>query len=305
MVDYKLLKSIIKGAFTFIPGVCFLLEKKKKESMHSGSNAEFVYSLWLSVLVYMKENKIKPNLSKIGEVGNGGSLGIAFCAILTGTKKYYDLEYKGNINILRQIELLDQILILFKEKTPIKSFDQINIKVIDQDFPSDLILPYKKQIEIAEKLKKDLHNKLNDSNLIHLVNRWESASSLYLNFVFSRAVMEHILNPLDVYKAINKHLLPDSYMFHDIEFHSHGITHQINDHLKISDFWWSIIFGKRPFYLNRWEMKQHLSTIEKTGFLITKSYEIFRYNQHSKEQKSYGAVVVAKKYRETQIQGSK
>jgi len=293
-MDYKLLKSIIKGSFTFIPGVNYLLEKKKRKSMHSGSNAEFVYSLWLSVLVYLSENKIKTSLSKIGEVGNGGSLGIAFCALLTGSKEYYDFEYKGNINIPRQIELLDQILILFNEKTPIKSYDHINIKVLDQSFPNDLIFSYEKQIEIAEKLKKDLHNNLNDSKLIHLVKHWERASSLSLNFVFSRAVMEHVLKPLDVYKAINKHLLPNSYMLHDIEFHSHGLTQQIDGHMRISNFWWYIIFGKRSFYNNRWRMEQHLLTIKKTGFLIKKFQEIFRTDQYSKKQISYGGVIVSK-----------
>lgn len=294
-MDYKLVKSIIKGAFTFIPGVNYILEKKRKKSIHSGSNAEFVYSLWLSVLVYLSENNIKPNLIKLGEVGNGGSLGIAFCAILTGTKEYYDFEYKRNINIHKQIELLDKILLLFKDKTAIKSFNQINIKVKNHDFPSDLVLSYRKQVLLSEKLKQDLHNALLGSGLIRIVKQWEASPSLALNFVFSRATMEHVLKPNGIYQAIYRHLLPSSYTMHDIEFHSHGLTKRLDGHMNISTFWWPIVFGRRTFFLNRWDMDEHIRAIKQCGFSIKYLNEVIVSDVQETDEVLYGGVVLAKK----------
>ncbi|HAF30092.1 MAG TPA: hypothetical protein DCG75_13710 [Bacteroidales bacterium] len=296
-MDYKLAKSIIKGALTFVPGVSILLERKKKKSVHSGSIAEFVYSLWLSLLVFLQENNVAANLSKIGEIGNGGSLGIAFCAILTGSQEYYSLELRDNIDFSKNKKLLDELMILFQKKTPIKKYENINIKIKSYNFPEELILPYQKQLELVGSLKQDLDNNLLNSNYIRIVDQWESKPSLALNFVFSRAVMEHVLDPSEVYQAISKHLLTDSHMLHDIEFHSHGVTKQIDGLLRIHPFWWYIVFGKRSFFNNRWVMERHISAMGKNNFSIEKSYKTFvNSNNDAAAQMVNGGIVLAKKH---------
>ena len=75
-----------------MPGIPFLLKMKRAKSKHSSSNAEFCYSLWLSILVLFRENGLNPNLNIVGEIGTGGSMGMGICALLTGSAKYYALE---------------------------------------------------------------------------------------------------------------------------------------------------------------------------------------------------------------------
>lgn len=268
MADKKLIKAIFKGALTFIPGVNFVLEKKKKKSRHSGSDALFSYSLWLSNLVYLAENKIQPNNSRLAEIGNGGSLGIAFCAILTGTNKYFSFEYKHNIDYKEQIQLLERISVLFDKAEPIHHFNNISITISDSSFPQHLVLPKLEREVLLEQLKGDLQNELVGSDLIILVNNWETQNPLNITFAFSRAVMEHVNDPDYIYQKIFSHMSAHAMMLHDIEFHSHGITDKINGHYKIPNFLWSIIFGKRPFFLNRLNASDHSKCIKEIGFKV-------------------------------------
>jgi hypothetical protein len=291
MMDYKLLKSILKGALTFVPGVGSYLSKKKEKSQHSGSDDIFVYSLWLSTLVYLKENNLVAELSKICEIGNGGSLGIAFCALLTGFQKYYSLELRENIDFDKQLQLLDQIESLFNRKERIEHFDRLNIKIDNYEFPKETALPFQERAELVKKLKKELLNELVDSELISIVHNWDLKSSLGITFAFSRAAMEHVNNPHKIYQALNKHLIQGSFMLHDIEYHSHGITNSMNGHLRISPWIWFIIVGRRPFYLNRYQMSDHLSSIIENGFSIVKTNELY----YDDNQTFIGGVIVAVK----------
>lgn len=290
-----MLKAVGKGLITFVPGATNFIDKRKKKSRHSSSNAEFVYSLWLSVLVFLTENNIKPNLNKIGEIGNGGSLGVAFCAILTGSQRYYDLEFYDNINADEQLRLLDQIAQLFQNKTPIRKYDSINIKIKDYNFPANIVLPDREQILLTETLKKDIENGFASSKLISIIDSWETAPGLALDFVFSRAVMEHVKNPSEVYASIYRHLKKDSYMLHDIELHSHGISKQLDGHLQIKPFWWRLIGGKRPFLLNRWTFIDHLNEVEKQGFLPVITDRVMKLDNESLHEAEFGVVMLAKK----------
>jgi len=291
MIDRKIVVAVIKGAITFIPGANYFLNIKRKKTRHSGANALFSYSLWLTNLVYFVEQKIQPDFSRLAEIGNGGSLGLAFCAFLTGTKKYFSFEYRDNIDFQEQIELLEIISLFFDKSEPIHYFEKINIKVTDYSFPEQIVLPKEQRTKLLQLLKLDLQNKLVGSELIILVNNWEVQNPLNISFVFSRAVMEHVKSPLAIYKALKIHMNEDALMLHDIEFHSHGITSMHGDHRKISFWLWFIIFGKRPFYLNRLNMFDHIHLIANSGFSILKSDERFIGNSHL----SFGGVIVGKR----------
>lgn len=295
MVDKKLIKAIFKGALTFIPGVNFVLEKKKKKSRHSGSDALFSYSLWLSNLVYLAENKIRPNFSSLAEIGNGGSLGIAFCAIFTGTKKYYSFEHNDYIDYQEQIQLLERISVLFDKSEPIHYYEKINIGISDSSFPEQMILPQPQRDQLLKELKQDLQNKLVGSGLIFLINNWEIQRPLNITFAFSRAVMEHVKDPNYIYQKIYSHMSANAMMLHDIEFHSHGITNKINGHYKIPNLLWRIIFGKRPFFLNRFGISDHSKCIRANGFKVILEQNKILDDLFHLEKVINGGVIIAEK----------
>jgi hypothetical protein len=299
MVDTKIIKWIAKGLLTYIPGVAYILDKKKRTSKHSGVHAEFCYNLWLSILVLLKENGIHPNLRNIGEIGSGGSVGVGICALLTGSEKYYALEIDDLLNIDQNLKIFDDLILLFKNSTRISDkYKQINIRINNLEYPEDIIDPLFLQDKNITEIRNDILNGFKNSGRIRIIRNWETHPALNLNFIFSRAVMEHVAAPASVYKGIRNHLNPGSLMFHDIEYHSHGLTNKIDGHFFVPEYLWKIIYGKRKYFLNRWSNENHCNCIIDNGFQILKTQETFVSHSVKDEKTLYGAIIIAQKREE-------
>lgn len=290
MFDKKLIFSIIKGIITFIPGANCIINTNRKNT-HSSSSALFCYNLWGRIYLLLKENNINSHFDSIAEIGTAGSYGVGFCSILTGTKKFTALEIENNFNIEENLKLLEEIFELFKNRTKLtNNFPQLNIPLEAKHvntFPFEEIdintLKNKKAlIEISLKEQKK-------TNLIETILNWEDKSDLNFDFIYSRAVMEHVNMPENIYKKIYENLKTNNYMLHDIELHSHDLTSKLNGHLRISSLLWKIIKGKRKYFLNRTTAKEHQEYIIKNNFKL--SYE----KQIKKEGVDFGYVVIAKK----------
>lgn len=293
MIDKKKIKSIIKGAITFVPFVNLYLNKKKSKTKYSGSNAEFCYSLWLSMLVHFDENNFKPTLKKIGEIGNGGSLGVGICALLTGTEEYFSFELNNYIDREQNLRLLDEIVTLFKNQKEIKKYEQLNIKINNYKYPSNLISQLNIDETFINEIKTEIENKFENSKRIKIINNYTTQNT-EIDFVFSRAVMEHVLNPETIYRFISENIKTSTSMFHDIEFHSHNVTNNINGHYKISKFIWKIIFGNRKYFLNRWDLTKHLNSIKENNFEIIKVAENYK-KINNQEEVCIGTTIIAKR----------
>ncbi len=296
MPDILLLKALAKGLLTYLPGSSYLLNKKKQSSEHSGSHSEFCYTLWLSILVLFKENGIHPLLNEVGEIGCGGSLGVGICALLTGTKKYYPLEIDVLFDKELNLKMLDELVVLLKNKTRIpEKYVQLNTKIKNYNYPEDSIKPLFLQEGVITEIREDIINEFRNSKRIVLVKNWDKSPSFNLDFIFSRAVMEHVSAPDSIYEAINHHLKTGSFMFHDIEYHSHGLTKRIDGHYSVPDYVWKIIYGKRQYFLNRWKPKDHLTSIIDKGFQILKSKESYVVDVSTGKKTLNGAIVLARK----------
>jgi hypothetical protein len=144
-------------------------------------------------------------------------------------------------------------------------------------------------------LRNDIESGYTTQKRISIVKNWESQPTLSLDFIFSRAVMEHVADPATVYSAAASHLGMDSFMFHDIEFHSHGITKTIDGHYQIHPFLWKIIVGKRPFFLNRWKLNDHVLEISQNSFEIIDTKMNYFDDSIVHGEVLNGALVLAKK----------
>ncbi len=269
MTDLRIIKAFAKGLLTFIPGVAQLLTRKKRTSKHSGSIAEFCYTLWLSLLVHFEENGVSPDFETVGELGSGGSVGVGICALLTGTKQYFTLDIEDHYDKENNLKLLSEIVSLLRNKTRIpSSYKQINIKISKYDYPSHLISPRFMDNAFIDELRNEINDYCLGTKHLIILYDWYKKPALKLDMVFSRAVMEHVNDPYSVYKNLSFHLKSGAFSFHDIEFHSHGITKNINGHLDINKAFWAIIYGRRPYFLNRWTLKDHINALEDLNYYL-------------------------------------
>lgn len=89
-----------------------------------------------------------------------------------------------------------------------------------------------------------------------------------LDIVFSHSVMEHVADPALTYAACARWLRPGGVMSHKIDHSSHGVTRSWNGHYSLSPFVWKLIYGRRPYLLNRIRPREHLALIRAAGFEI-------------------------------------
>lgn len=280
------MKSVFKGTLTYIPGITRIIIKKKS-STHSCANPRFCYSLWLRQLVFLRLNKITINIEKIAELGNGGSFGVGFCSLLTGSNTYYSLELNQPFNYEHNLRQLDHIFELFDKKTSIpdhNEFPQINLRLGDYSFPSYLFDEIKRKYLLSsahyEKIKTALQllndNQFSTDCIVRILNWEKKQKELFerFDYIFSRAVLEHTDNPASIYNLLTKNLKKNGYMFHDVEFHSHGITKQSNGHYFINDLIWRLIVGNRRNFLNRLTPQEHIDLINENSLSIINKYFI-------------------------------
>jgi len=267
MIDKKLLLAFIKGMITFVPGVSVYLAKKKAKTKHSAFKPEFCYNFWLSLLVFLEENKVDAPLARIGELGNGGSYGIGLCALLTSADAYYSFNIEDNFDLSENLLLLDKIVFFLREQMPFSDNDgKINFRVKSYSFPVHLIKPKYLDDKFIETLKNELKHIDNPDNVYLKTGNKNGDSDL--NLIFSRAVMEHVKNPAEIYAFMSEKLCSKGGAFHDIEFHSHDVTKTCDGHYKINKICWRIIFGNRKYFLNRWPLKKHLIEMKINNFAV-------------------------------------
>ena len=301
MKDIKLFKAITKGALTFLPGFGLILKRKKKKSKHSGSDALFCYILWFRILCMLKANNLPIKYGNIAEIGTGGSLGMAFCALLSGSEHYSTLDIEDNFDSEANLSLFDEIVRLFSNNKPVLSdYKEENINVRDCKLNSytDIINPNDLISFLSPERIGQIRNSiiLRDDRFTKAHTNWEEEKNPQLNFefIFSRAVMEHVTNPLSVYFASNKILKIGGIILHDIEFHSHGITDKWDTHTSINENLWRIIFGRRKYYLNRYQYSDHLKFIKQSGFSILDENIVKRTTKDG-SSKIYGAAIIGQK----------
>lgn len=301
-MDTNVIKAIGKGAITHIPFVGnYINSRKRTNSSHSGSDALFCYTLWMKILNFLKKNNYPVQFESIAEIGTGGSLGLGICALLTGTAKYTALEIENNNNPKKNLQLFEEILTLFQANTKVPSsqlFTQINIKVDDFEYYNQII----DQTELNKLMSSDRIDEIKESisssssKLIEYNYSWEHAPHVQscFNFVFSRAVMEHVNSPEIVYKNISKVLESGGIMLHDIEFHSHGITKTWYGHNDLNDKIWKIIRGNRNYSINRLNYSEHCNLIKDNRFQIIDEIIICKKTDKNRKE-IYGSTVLARK----------
>ncbi len=84
--------------------------------------------------------------------------------------------------------------------------------------------------------------------------------------IFSQAVLEHVEDLKNTYKSMYSWLKPTGFMSHQVDFRSHGTSHEWNGHWTYSDFLWKLIKGKRAYLINREPYSTHIKILEEEGF---------------------------------------
>jgi hypothetical protein len=88
------------------------------------------------------------------------------------------------------------------------------------------------------------------------------------DMLLSQAVLQHVDDLAQAYRAMRHWLAPTGCMTHTVDFTSHGLADSWNGHWTYSDATWKLLRGKRPYLLNRQPHSAHVRLLSQSGFRV-------------------------------------
>lgn len=266
------LKPLIYGIATFVPGV----NQLRKTVTGGTDSARYCYSVWLRHLVMAHKNGLNTNPKVVAELGPGDSIGIGLAALISGCDRYFAFDVVAHANIARNLSIFDELVSLFKNKAPIPGDDEFpNVKprLDDYRFPSVILDDDRLHKALAderiEKIRQSVSHVGSENTVIEYKAPWYKADVLEANsvdLIYSQAVLEHVDDLPNTYKAMYSWLKPGGHISHTIDFKCHGMADEWNGHWAYSDFIWKLIRGTRPYLLNRAPCSTHTALVKSSGF---------------------------------------
>jgi len=270
-----MIKQLIKGLATFIPGAYSIFSRRRTGGTES---ARYCYSVWLRHLTMSGSNGLSTNPKIIAELGPGDSIGIGLAALISGAEKYYAFDIVNYANVQKNIEIYDELVSLFKNREDIPGEDEFPGVVpylSSYTFPSHILNDDRLNAALDDHRLEVIRQSIKDVNtsgsMIQYKVPWYDSSIIEkgsIDMIFSQAVLEHIDELSFTYEKMYSWLKPNGFMSHSIDFKAHGSTNEWNAHWTYSDFTWSLIKGKRTYLINRLPHSQHIKLMNEAGFTV-------------------------------------
>lgn len=214
----------------------------------------------------------------MAELGPGDSLGVGLAALISGCEKYFAFDIVEYANIERNLEIFDELVTLFKSRSNIPGedeFPKVKPYLKKYNFPFDILdenrLEYALEKSRIEKIRDSISNFQLENSLIKYKVPWYDTNILEkesADIIYSQAVLEHVDDLSNTYKAMRLWLKSTGYISHQIDFKCHSTAYEWNGHWKYSDFIWKLLRGKRPYLLNRESHSTHIALLKEEGFRV-------------------------------------
>ncbi|MDQ3534660.1 MAG: methyltransferase domain-containing protein [Bacteroidota bacterium] len=252
-------------------------------SRTGGTNsALYCYSVWMKHLNQLYENNIAIDLKTVAELGPGDSIGTGLTALLSGAEKYLALDVVDFSNVARDLEIFEELLILFKSKAQ----PGYGIKYPTHLF-NDSHLEMALDETRIERIRQSIISNSNNDMIIKFIP-WINKDIAQINsvdFIFSQAVMEHVENISETYKQMSFWLKPGGVISHQIDYWSHDTAKKWNGHWSYSDELWKIIKGNySSLFINRHPHSDHIIEMQKHCFEIVSEKKSLSYSGLSKKE---------------------
>lgn len=276
-------RRLVFNALTFVPGaldVPFVRRRLTRRSTGTGgtNQARYCYSTWLRHLSHAAKNGLNTHPMTIAELGPGDSIGIGLAAILAGAEQYFAFDVVAHANVDRNLAIFDGLVRLFRERAAIPAQDEfphLQPQLTDYAFPAQLLSNERLEASLhpvrLERIRKSIRCQSTPESMIHYRAPWNTAATILPNavdMIFSQAVLEHVDDLPDVYRALHGWLRPGGFMSHEIDFKCHDSAREWNGHWTYSDAMWKLVRGKDVWLINRIPHSTHRQLIEQSGFRI-------------------------------------
>lgn len=267
----KKYKYMALGCITCIPKAHDILRR----GTGGTTSSRYCYSVWLRHLVTAAKAGLPASPTHVAELGPGDSIGIGLAALITGADTYSALDAIPHAVSARNIAVFDELVEFFRRREPIpgpEEFPRVRPTLSDYSFPDWLLPSSRLDTALAQdrigQLRADLAA---GTGAIRYIAPWNSEKLIEagsIDLIVSQAVLEHVDDLSNAYRAMARWLRRTGYVSHQIDFKCHGMAEAWNGHLGYSDLTWKIMRGRLPYLLNRRVYSEHLACLRDAGFII-------------------------------------
>lgn len=278
------MKAIAKGLISFVPGTGPLFSRRSQNS----DRVRYCYSVWMRHLVKAVELGLAEGPPKVvAELGPGDSLGTGIAALLSGADSYRAFDAMRFASVDANLRIFDELVPMFQERVAIPDeveFPQVAPKLDSYAFPAHILTEERlaapldsERLEAIRSAIAGMTETGEQSDIISYVAPWSAASHgspETVEMIFSQAVMEHVEDLEGSYEAMVRWLKPGGFISHQIDFKSHSTSKHWNGHWGHSKLVWSIIRGRRIYFINRAPLSMHLRLIEEKGLRLVNTQPV-------------------------------
>lgn len=266
-------RRLLTGLLTFVPGGRMLSER----TTGGTDSARYCYWVWLRHLLLARRNGLLGDISVVAELGPGESLGTGLAALLSGTDRYYAFDIIPYAKAEMNLRILDQLVSYYERRTPVSDED-FSPPIFELDeFPDEPVAEEVLSRTLTGRRLDAIRASIgvlgveHDGIRIDYEPEWFAPGSTPeepVQLLFSQAVLEHVDDLAEVYRAMYRWVAPGGFISHEIDFRSHNFSRAWNGHWTFSDASWALIHGRRRYSINREPLSTHLRLAEEVGFQI-------------------------------------
>jgi len=225
-----------------------------------------------------KSNGLSEQPNIVAELGPGNSLGVGLAALISGTEYYFAFDVVERAIPERNLNVFEELVTLFRNSAPIPGDDEfpaLKPYLEDYEFPADTLNTERLRHSLKESRLERIHKAIRDPHCrdspIQYKTPWYSEDNLEnesVDMIYSQAVLEHVDDLKNTYKAMDQWLKATGYLSHQIDFKCHETSSEWNGHWMHTDLMWRLIKGKRPYLLNREPHSTHLRILKEQGYRV-------------------------------------
>lgn len=283
-------RQLAYGIMSFVPWA--------PASLHTGTggtlSAEYCYCVWLRHLVLARAGGMASFPAVVAELGPGDSIGVGLAALVSGADRYVALDAIKHASNERNLQVFERLVELFAARAPIpgpESFPEIAIALPSYAFPRDIISDERLDRAMSPARLGRIRSAIgagSQSGPIEYRVPWRAASEGdyarpgSVDLLVSQAVMEHVEDLAEVYRASHALLRPGAFASHQIDLRSHGLFRAWDGHWSCPEWLWALIRGRRPYLLNRMPLMEHQLAIQAAGFRVNVLIRVLRASTGSK-----------------------
>lgn len=282
-----LARKLVAGLLTYAPFLNRSLFRLRESVIgHSSrqvavATASYSYAVWMRHLFqwHMAEPNRFPQT--VVEIGPGDSMGVGIAALLSGVNRYYALDAVTQVSFQKNRDIFEGLVELFAKKVNIPDhleYPDLGPPMQSYAFPRHILPDAHLCVSLNANRLNDIRRNLqsmssqNADDMLMYITPWSSTlpSGMLesVDWILSQFVMEHIDDLPAAYDQFYCLLKPGGCMTHHIDFRSHWTSYEWNGYWTYEDRTWNILRGKRPYFINRMSLSEHLSYIKRAGFEV-------------------------------------